>query len=256
MADDLQNYKLQLQQVEAALLTDPDNGELLKLKEDLVEVIELTRDLIKTQLEEQKKTSYVESNKSYASVSDVAEASSTSHGTTDEFDEIEAALLAAEKGTSRPNWKIGDKCQAKWTEDGNYYDAIIEGISESGEVNVVFEAYQNRSTTTVNELKVRVVRNEVFPSTKRLRHNNKEYLKKKKAKKQQRFKDLEEEREQDKNKWLNFSTKNTKKSGQAKVKSIFASPDNVNGRVGIGTCGVSGKEMTKYSYGEKYRKGT
>lgn len=153
-------------QVEAALLTDPDNGELLKLKEDLVEVIELTRDLIKTQLEEQKKTSYVEPNKSYASVSDVAEASSTSHGTTDEFDEIEAALLAAEKGTSRPNWKIGDKCQAKWTEDGNYYDAIIEGISESGEVNVVFEAYQNRSTTTVNELKVRVVRNEVFPSTK------------------------------------------------------------------------------------------
>lgn len=148
------------------MLTDPDNGELLKLKEDLVEVIELTRDLIKTQLEEQKKTSYVESNKSYASASDVAEASSTSQGTTDEFDEIEAALLAAEKGTSRPNWKIGDKCQAKWTEDGNYYDAIIEGISESGEVNVVFEAYQNRSTTTVNELKVRVVRNEVFPSTK------------------------------------------------------------------------------------------
>lgn len=81
-------------------------------------------------------------------------------------------------------------------------------------------------------------------------------MKKKKAKKQQRFKDLEEEREQDKNKWLNFSTKNTKKSGQAKAKSIFASPDNVNGRVGIGTCGVSGKEMTKYSYGEKYRKGT
>lgn len=79
-------------------------------------------------------------------------------------------------------------------------------------------------------------------------------MKKKKAKKQQRFKVLEEEREQDKNKWLNFTTKNTKKSGT--IKSIFASPDNVNGRVGIGTCGVSGKEMTKYSYGEKYRKGT
>lgn len=78
-------------------------------------------------------------------------------------------------------------------------------------------------------------------------------MKKKKAKKQQRFKVLEEEREQDKNKWLNFTSKNTKKTGQ--IKSIFASPDNVNGRVGIGTCGVSGKEMTKYSYGEKYRKG-
>lgn len=148
------------------MLTDPDNSELLKLKEDLVEVIELTRDLIKTQLEEQKKTSYIEPNKSYGSPSEVGESSSTSLGTPDDFDEIEAALLAAEKGTSRPKWKIGDKCQAKWTEDGNYYDATIEGITEGGEVSVVFDAYQNRSTTTLTELKERVVRNEVFPSTK------------------------------------------------------------------------------------------
>lgn len=91
---------------------------------------------------------------------------------------------------------------------------------------------------------------------RRHRPNNKEYLKKKKQRKQQRFKDLEEEREVDKNKWLNFTTKATKKSAQNKIKSIFASPENVNGRVGIGTCGVSGNPMTKYSVGEKYRKGT
>jgi survival of motor neuron-related-splicing factor 30 len=35
MADDLSNYKLQLQQVEVALLSDPENAELLKLKEDI-----------------------------------------------------------------------------------------------------------------------------------------------------------------------------------------------------------------------------
>lgn len=35
MADDLSNYKLQLQQVEVALLTDPENAELLKLKDDI-----------------------------------------------------------------------------------------------------------------------------------------------------------------------------------------------------------------------------
>lgn len=35
MADDLSNYKLQMQQVEVALLTDPDNAELLKLKDDI-----------------------------------------------------------------------------------------------------------------------------------------------------------------------------------------------------------------------------
>lgn len=86
------------------------------------------------------------------------------------------------------------------------------------------------------------------------RLNQREYLKKKKQKKQQRFKEIEAEREVEKNKWLAFSSKSLKKSG-LKPKSIFASPDNVNGRVGIGTCGMSGKPMTEFSHGEKYRKG-
>lgn len=147
------------------------------MKEDLVEVIELTRDLIKTQLEDQKKSSYIESNRanqqsSSHSSSSGGNASGTKSSTTTEFtsidgyDEIEAALLAAEQGTKRAQWKVGDKCQAKWTEDGNYYDATIEGISESGEVNVVFDAYQNRSTTTLDDLKEQVARNDLFASNK------------------------------------------------------------------------------------------
>lgn len=85
--------------------------------------------------------------------------------------------------------------------------------------------------------------------------HSRDYLKKKKQKKQQRYKQIEEERESEKNKWLSFSSKSTKKSG-VKGKSIFASPDNVNGRVGIGTCGISGKPMTEFSHGEMWRKGT
>lgn len=95
----------------------------------------------------------------------------------------------------------------------------------------------------------------IFFYYRRHRPNNKEYLKKKKQKKLQRFKELEEEREQDKNKWLNFKTKSTKKTNAIKIKSIFASPENVNGRVGIGTCGRGGEPMTEYIYAEKYRKG-
>lgn len=83
---------------------------------------------------------------------------------------------------------------------------------------------------------------------------NREYLKKKKQKKQQRFKQIEEERETEKNKWLNFHTKAAKKPG-VRTKSIFASPDNLTGRVGIGTCGISGKPMTEYTPGEKWKKG-
>lgn len=83
---------------------------------------------------------------------------------------------------------------------------------------------------------------------------NREYLKKKKQKKQQRFKQIEEERESEKNKWLSFHTKASKKPG-VRTKSIFASPDNLTGRVGIGTCGISGQPMTNYTPGEKWKKG-
>lgn len=173
--------------MEAALLTDPENSELLKLKQDLEEVIELTRDLIKSQLSEQKKSSYVEPSRSKpetitsrgtdaeprqgtsnSSSPYLASGSGASASAADPYyDEIEAALLAAEQSVKATKiWKIGDKCQAKWTEDGNYYDATIEGISATGEVNVIFDAYQNRSSTSLTELKERVVRNEVFPSTK------------------------------------------------------------------------------------------
>ncbi|XP_075147411.1 survival of motor neuron-related-splicing factor 30 [Haematobia irritans] len=239
MSDDLQNYKLQLQQVEAALLTDPKNEELLKLKKDLEEVIELSRDLVKTQLEEHNKSAYVEPVKTPSL----------------HYNDIETGLMHAKTCTVPGRiWKVGDVCQAKWTEDGQYYDATIEGISEDGEVNVIFEAYQNRSTTHLKELRERTTRNEVFPTNKRHRPNQKEYLKKRKQKKQQRFKELEEERELDKNKWLHFTSKQSKKQGMP-VKSIFASPENVEGRVGIGTCGVAGKGMTDYTVGEKYRKG-
>ena len=80
-----------------------------------------------------------------------------------------------------------------------------------------------------------------------------EYLKKKKLKKQERFKQLETEREKEKSKWQNFSTKAFGKKGFVK-KSIFKTPENPTGRVGIGTCGVGGAEMTKYTSATKHHK--
>lgn len=50
MADDLSNYKLQLQQVEVALLTDPENAELLKLKDDIGKKSKLDRKFLKLTL--------------------------------------------------------------------------------------------------------------------------------------------------------------------------------------------------------------
>lgn len=165
-------FILSLVQVEAALLTDPDNSELQKLKQDLIEVTELTRDLIKAQFGEQKKSSYVEPSTSRPRAVDPSsdkddDADEATDFGGDNLDEVEAALLAAERSVKKTRvWAIGDKCRAKWTEDGQYYDATIEGIADGDEVSVVFDAYQNRSTTTLAELREQVVRNDVFPSNK------------------------------------------------------------------------------------------
>jgi len=247
MADDLQNYKLQLQQVEAALLTDPENKELQKLKVDLEEVIELTLDL-KTKAEE---------------AANAPEYHEVPIHPSDE-DEITKSLLAVEefvaKNRKKKLWKVGELCMAKWSDNNQYYTARIDSITPEGQVNVTFEAFKNRGVTTLAELKEFTGEKRVLTEQEKLKRakmNNRDYLKKKKAKKLARFKELEEEREVEKNKWLAFASKATKskKVGVNKGKSIFASPDSVNGRVGIGTCGISGKPMTEFSTVEKWKKG-
>ncbi|CAH1109976.1 unnamed protein product [Psylliodes chrysocephalus] len=244
MSDDLQNYQLQLQQVEAALLTDPDNQELQKLKIDLKEVIELTLDL-KNKAEE------AANQPEYTEPVGVAE-----------DDEITKSLLAVEEFVARNRtkkmWRIGDICMAKWSENGQYAEARIDAINPDGQVNVTFETYKNRGITTLDELREFTGQKRVLSESEKMKKakmHNKEYLKRKKQKKQQRFKELEEEREGEKKKWLAFASKATKKKTGLKTKSIFASPDSVNGRVGIGTCGISGKPMTEFATAEKWRKG-
>ncbi|KAM3967452.1 splicing factor 30 [Aphomia sociella] len=237
MAEDLRNYKLQLQQVEAALLTDAQNEELLKLKADLEEVIELTQDL--TQDGDSKVPNI--------------------HGSSND-DDVTASLLAAEEGEtaekSYSNWNIGEKCLAKWRADGMYYEALIEEVGGDN-LKVKFDGYTTLEVVSLDDVKPMgssLKRPLGADESKHGKGYNREYLKKKKQKKQQRFKQIEEERESEKNKWLSFHSKATKKPG-VKSKSIFASPDNLTGRVGIGTCGISGRPMTEYTPGEKWKKG-
>ncbi len=50
-----------------------------------------------------------------------------------------------------------------------------------------------------------------------------------------------------------FQALKTKKGGIVK-KSIFATPDGPGGKVGVGTCGISGRPMTDYMQAEKRKK--
>ncbi|KAK9704385.1 hypothetical protein QE152_g28339 [Popillia japonica] len=139
--DEVQGIKLQLQQVEAALLSDPDNKELQKLKIDLEEVIDLTLDLKLKAEEAANQPEYRELTTNY------------------EEDEITKSLLAVEqfvaknkkkklwrvygkmecveqfvaKNKKKKLWRVGDICMAKWNDNNQYYEARIDSINPDGQ---------------------------------------------------------------------------------------------------------------------------
>ncbi|XP_060222198.1 survival of motor neuron-related-splicing factor 30-like [Meriones unguiculatus] len=103
------SYKAQLQQVKAALSGNGVDEDLLKLKKDLQEVIGLTKDLLSTQPSE-------------------TLASSDS--------------LACAQPTH--SWKVGDRCMAIWSEEGQCCEAEIEELDEeNGTAAVAFAGCGN-----------------------------------------------------------------------------------------------------------------
>lgn len=233
MAEDLktniQSYQIQLQQVEAALTTEPSSEELLKLKKDLLEVLNLSKELLIVNEPDVVPTSSVEE--------------------TEEEDNVYIH-----------KWRSGESCLAPWSEDGQYYEATIEEVTEDGQCTVNFHSYGNTEVALVNQLKpldkdLGEDSDGGPKSKKQMVQAKREYKKKKAQKKVQRMKQIEEEREKEKSKWQQFNAKAFSKSKKGQVKkSIFASPDNINGRVGVGTCGIGGRPMTEYHQQEKWRR--
>ena len=157
-------------------------------------------------------------------------------------------------------WQVGESCQAVYPADGQYYDATIEEINTDGEVSVKFRGYKERVVSSLGLLKLPSSGTTTVHATgsaknkKELLQHQKELKKEKKKKHLENMKTLEEEREKEKTKWSNFSAKAFGKKGFVK-KSIFKTPESSDGRVGVGTCGISGQKMTEYESAKKYRKG-
>uniref|UniRef100_A0A1A7YYS8 Survival of motor neuron-related-splicing factor 30 n=1 Tax=Iconisemion striatum TaxID=60296 RepID=A0A1A7YYS8_9TELE len=225
LAKQLSSYKAQLQQVEVALSTDQDNEDLRKLQKDLQEVIDLTKDLITSQ--------------------PLDGASSTS---------------SSDPVPVKKTWKVGDRCLALWSQDGQVYEAEIEEVDrENGTAAVTFSGYGNAEVIPLHNLKVveegKLSEEDIAKSKSKKEQiaEQREYKKKKAQKKVQRMKELEQEREEQKSKWQQFNNKAYSKNKKGQVKrSIFASPESVNGKVGVGTCGIADKPMTQYNDTSKY----
>uniref|UniRef100_A0A8C4RZL0 Survival of motor neuron-related-splicing factor 30 n=1 Tax=Erpetoichthys calabaricus TaxID=27687 RepID=A0A8C4RZL0_ERPCA len=225
MSDDLvkqlASYKAQLHQVEAALSTDADNEDLVKLQKDLQVVL---KNLLESLLIELTKD-----------------------------------LLSSQPSVAIPN-SLGDSCMAVWSEDGQLYEAEIEEIDEeNGTAAITFLGYGNAEVIPLVNLKPAEEGKKSeedggkSKSRKEQIAQQREYKKKKALKKAQRMKELEQEREDQKVKWQQFNNKAYSKNKKGQVKrSIFASPESVNGKVGVGTCGIADKPMTQYQDTSKY----
>lgn len=53
---------------------------------------------------------------------------------------IKAALL----GQAPAAWAAGAPCQAVWSADGKYYNAMVDSVTEAGTFFVVFEGYGDK----------------------------------------------------------------------------------------------------------------
>jgi len=264
MADDLETYKAQLEQVQAALTTDPQNEDLLKLQKDLEEVINLTLELAAPAPasgltsafgdEADQSEDAEPSTSSSSSAATTTAAAATQAASSSSAPPASQSIFASIKNKHSRAWKQGDRCMAPWN-DGRFHPALVDEIIDENVCSVVFEGYGQTEVAVLTKLLPYVGADEsAEPGSKRamskkdLLEREKERKKKKKARWMDKVKEIEESREKEKNKWQNFNHKAITKSKKGTIKkSIFATPDDGKGRVGFGTCGMGGKDMTESS---------
>ncbi|CAI2185551.1 15433_t:CDS:2 [Funneliformis geosporum] len=191
-SEEIAQYQYQLDQVNLALKSEPENSELLKLKTDLTEFITLTTTLIDQEV------TLSPSKRSTSSVSPRNNSTPTT------------PTLTSLPTFTKP-LQVGDSCLARWSGDGQFYQAQITAIGGGNQVfSVVFKV-------------------------------NEQNLKQKS--------------------WLAFASGSATAPGKrtTKVKrlvqppinkkSIFATPENPEGKVGVVG---SGKPMTQFQQRGKH----
>ncbi|KAI0274645.1 hypothetical protein BC834DRAFT_815139 [Gloeopeniophorella convolvens] len=228
--EDLETYQAQLSQVELALAADPDNAELASLRSELQELINLTKTVI----------SQAES----------------------------AALSSKSAETSRKanitqqtvKWSAGDECLAKFSGDGAWYPARINSVAGSAEkrvYSIVFKGYNTTEQVEASALKSLPPNYNQAPSTKRKAKEDEDEEKERKRKKNEKKLEVRaakaKEQVAKQASWQKFAKKSEKKgvhiAGVAGT-SIFKTPDNPLGRVGVTG---SGKGMTDYQAKGKHK---
>ncbi|CAJ0919101.1 unnamed protein product, partial [Mesorhabditis belari] len=221
-SDELANFKLQLEQVEAALLKDSNNEELLKLKGDLQEVIALQKEIVAAEQTERK-----------------AEADPSSSGR---------------------EWRMGERVLAKGT-NGQYYAAIIDGISGST-ASVTFLGNKQQVLVELTSLRPAPHQEKSVFDNRRggqapAGANQKEWQAErerkrlKSLKKDMKRKELDQAKETEKSSWHKFNTKASSK-GMKGVKKVVGSAAAADGPSGVRSKDISSR-MDPYLFKQTSR---
>ncbi|EPT03953.1 hypothetical protein FOMPIDRAFT_1114482 [Fomitopsis schrenkii] len=228
---DLETYQVQLSQVEQALAADPDNAELTDLRNELKELIELTQ----------------------AALAQQTAASSS---------KVESSRKAV-VATATRTWAAGDDCLAKYSGDGQWYPARITSVGGSTDnrvYSVMFKGYNSTELLNSTQLKpLPAAYQSAGPSAGNKRKLSKAEEEERERKKKKNEKKLEskaakaKEQAEKQHSWQRFAKKSEKKGihiAGVSGTSIFKTPDNPLGRVGVTG---SGKGMTDVAPRAKHK---
>lgn len=281
LTSSISTYKEQLQQVKLLLEDDPVNPEYKDMEKELEEVIALTEELLETAKQNE---NFVSAINTSASTSDTLQMS-------DRIAQYEMDSMNSSDQQDR--FPVGTKIQAVWSEDGEWYDAIVEAYTPNGyfvrfaewgnkeevdpanvrsvqdddaAVDALLQA-EKEAEATKQALKRKIAQaaagdfqSRSLPAKLRVNPEDPEDVKAAKRKKihafksKVRFEQLEVTQNKRQNAWQQFQTTKgrAKKVGffsGRKKDSIFKSPDDPHGKVGVTG---SGKGLTDFQKREKH----
>ncbi|TRM66154.1 hypothetical protein BD626DRAFT_486872 [Schizophyllum amplum] len=225
---DLEQYQLQLSQVETALEADPSNAELSDLRNELKQLIDLTEQAL-------------------------AQASSSKA--------VPESSRKSTTATPSHSWSAGDECLSKYSGDGQWYPARITSLggSEQNRVySIVFKGYNTTELVKAGEIKPLPANHQSAPALgkRKLSKTEEEERERKKKKNEKKVEVRAQKAKEQVAKqatWQKFTKKAEKKGvniAGVSGNSIFKTPDNPMGRVGVTG---SGKGMTQVHIPGKHK---
>lgn len=302
LEEQVTGYREQLADIDAALAADAENEELLAVKSQLVDVLQLTTDLLATARQQQQAAivaaaraaaaSFNATNAaSFAAATIVANAASTNNATTTLVPLLAGAASSSSTGiaaaasshtaTSTTNSASmassaastlapGTVCKAIWSGDGELYTATVKRLLPNGDVVVQFEGYNDDVTLKREAIQLNVSHTataaaaaaskkrkvedpyaeQPIPASLTIQPSDsaEERERKKKRvkaiKSANRQKRIEKEKNESAQSWQKFINKKASSkavsgfsTGKKSKKSMFASPDTVDGKVGVTNSG-------------------